>query len=110
MPLIDVSAVLPERRALGRVDSDAQNSEEVVQVVVHAYGGHSVGIVVDQILDIVDDHVEIHRPGGRDGVIGTAVIRDRVTEFIDIAAVIESVAPDFFEATKSGRREGEARA
>ncbi len=101
MPLIDIGEVLPERRSLGRMSEDDGSSEAMLQVVVHTHGGRSVGIVVDQILDIIEDHVELHRPGGRSGVIGTAVIRDRVTEFIDIQAVIESVAPDFFEAAEA---------
>ena len=110
MPLIDIGDVLPERRALGRASNEEEGAEAMLQVVVHSHGGRSVGMVVDQILDIIDEQVQIHRPGARSGVIGTAVIRDRVTEFIDIQAVIESVAPDFFAVVETANGEEEARA
>jgi two-component system, chemotaxis family, sensor kinase CheA len=48
--------------------------DEMVAVVVCAGGGRSVGLVVDAIVDIVE---------GADA-LGTAVVRDRITEVLDV--------------------------
>ena len=65
-----------------------------MQVVVYTQQGQSVGLVVDAILDIVEDAIEM-RPAWRGrGLIGSAVIQERVTDVLDIPGLVRSVAPD----------------
>ncbi|MCU1375620.1 MAG: histidine kinase [Actinomycetia bacterium] len=88
LPLLRLAAVLPERRLLARNEAEATaTANDLLQVVVVRHGDHRVGLVVDQILDIVDQPNEL-QPAGRAGVAGTAVIADRVTEVIDLPAVL----------------------
>jgi two-component system chemotaxis sensor kinase CheA len=47
-----------------------------------------VGLVVDEILDIVEELIEKRDIGCRAGVLGSAVIQGRVTELLDIQAVL----------------------
>jgi two-component system chemotaxis sensor kinase CheA len=67
------------------------------QVVVFAEKGRSVGLVVDQILDIVSEHVVVQRHSSRVGVLGSAVIQHRVTDLLDVHAVMHSTDPTFFK-------------
>ncbi len=54
-------------------------------VLVFGSGGSAVGLVVDEIIDIVDDALEIDAAGSQPGVIGSAIIRERATDIIDAA-------------------------
>jgi two-component system chemotaxis sensor kinase CheA len=47
-----------------------------------------VGLVVDQILDIVEESLTVQRPASRPGVLGSAVIQGRVTELLDMEHAI----------------------
>jgi two-component system chemotaxis sensor kinase CheA len=86
LPLLRLANVLPERRAVPRIESTP--AADMLQVVVVHEGDRRVGIVVDQILDIVDQPIALE-PAGRAGVAGTVVIGDRVTEVIDLPAVLQ---------------------
>ncbi|MBS1816839.1 MAG: chemotaxis protein CheW [Acidobacteria bacterium] len=79
MPLIDLSTVFTGRPTQGG---------DLRQVVVHGEGDRSVGLVVGQILDIVNERIDIQRRSTRHGVLGSVVIQQRVTDLIDVAAVV----------------------
>ena len=63
---------------------------EKLQVVVHAERGRRVGLVVGQILDIVEETINTRTQASRPGVLFTAVVQDRVTEFLDVDGIIRS--------------------
>jgi two-component system chemotaxis sensor kinase CheA len=70
----------------------------VVAVVVCSTRGRSVGLVVDAILDVVEDGLS-----GRDnldgaGLHGTAVVRDRITELLDVEQIVRQGDPHFYDA------------
>jgi len=54
--------------------------------------------VVDSILDIVEEDISKPRPGSRDGVQGVVVIQGKVTELLDVDAVVRAAAPDLMAA------------
>jgi two-component system chemotaxis sensor kinase CheA len=64
-----------------------------VQVVVFSNGERSIGIVVDQILDIVQETISVREPSQRKGMLGSAVIGGKVTDIVDLQAILE-VADD----------------
>ncbi len=88
LPLVHVDDVLSERRMVPRTAADASGSQPSMEVVVYTGEQGSVGLVVDQILDIVEESLFELRPGSREGVRGCLVIQDRVTEMLDIDSVI----------------------
>ena len=94
LPLVHVSEVLPERRNVAR-SGDEQSITGEIHVVVYSAGDRSVGLVVDRIIDIVEESVEIERAASRECVKGTAVIHGKVTEFLDVEAVIQAGDPTF---------------
>ncbi len=60
----------------------------LVSVVVHDDGTSRVGIVVDRVVDVVETIVVTNDVGRRPGVLGSAVVQDRVTELVDLEAVV----------------------
>ena len=61
-----------------------------LQVVVCAAAGRRVGLVVDRILDVVDASAD-PSGGSSHGVTGTAIIQDRVTDLLDVPALVGGV-------------------
>src|SRR5208282_3202081 len=67
-----------------------------VQVVVFGNGERSIGILVDQILDIVQESVAIRQPSQCKGMLGSAVIGGKVTGILDLQAIIEAADDRWF--------------
>lgn len=81
--------ILPLRRladligATRPLDPPAQ-----LPVVVHRVAGHTVGLVVERFVDIVEQEVVLDEATRGFGVLGSAVIQDRVTDVLDIDALL----------------------
>jgi two-component system chemotaxis sensor kinase CheA len=99
LPLIDVSRALRRRRPdksnrkpKKRADESSAASEQrnTVQVVVYAGKGQRVGLVVANIIDIVEETIVARSRANRPGVLFTAVIQGRVTEFLDLEWIVRS--------------------
>jgi two-component system chemotaxis sensor kinase CheA len=52
-------------------------------VLVFADGGHSLGLMVDQIMDVVEESLAITLPSTQPGLLGTAVIGGIATDMVD---------------------------
>ena len=82
MPLVRLEPILYP-------GSDPVEMEETLQVVVYADGGRSVGLIVQKVLDIVSESTTVQRKSNRrPGILGSAVVQSRVTELLDVEAVI----------------------
>jgi two-component system chemotaxis sensor kinase CheA len=66
-------------------------------VVVFHDGKRCIGLLVDQILDIVEEHITIRQPVDRIGLLGSTVIGGRVTDLLDLHAVIGTLGDQWFE-------------
>jgi two-component system chemotaxis sensor kinase CheA len=91
LPLIRVSHALEERRE-SVTPGLAQEfpPSRPIQVLVLNHEGHAFGLVVPEILDIVEDAAEVQATATRAGVLYSAVIADRVTELLDVAHILQS--------------------
>jgi two-component system, chemotaxis family, sensor kinase CheA len=90
LPLVHLGYALMERRSGRRHPKPATDADGSHAVLVCHSEGQSVGIVVERILDIVEDTAEVHHPASRWGVLYSAVINGRVTELLDVPAVLQS--------------------
>jgi two-component system chemotaxis sensor kinase CheA len=90
LPLVRLNVLLEERRRRRRhTETPASPMDpEVLQVLVCNHEGGTVGLVVEQILDIVEDRADVKSPGTRPGVLYAAVIENRVTELLDLHAIL----------------------
>jgi two-component system, chemotaxis family, sensor kinase CheA len=89
LPLIRVSHALEERRRLPPgMDMLPLPTTAMLQVLVLESEQHSFGLVVNEILDIVESNLQPQSPATRVGVLHSSVIADRVTELLDVPAVL----------------------
>jgi two-component system chemotaxis sensor kinase CheA len=91
LPLINLAYALQERRTRRRSkEFEAAAQVERYQVLVCNHEGHRAGLVVERIVDIVEDSAEVRYPASREGVLYSAVIQGRVTEMIDVPAILQT--------------------
>jgi two-component system, chemotaxis family, sensor kinase CheA len=91
LPLIRLNVVLEERRNKLRALQAAPTLDSgPIQVLVLNHDGRSFGLVVERILDIVEDRADVRSAATRATVLYSVVIGDRVTELLDIPAILRS--------------------
>ena len=78
-------------------NAPCQDQPDPVQVIVFNDGDRSVGLVVDQILDVAEEAVTVRQQSGRKGILGSAVVGKRVTDFLDLNHVIHAATENWFE-------------
>jgi len=65
-------------------------------ILVFADDGRSMGLVVDEIIDIVEEKLHIEVTGGEAGILGSAVIKGHATEVIDVGHFLPMAFADWF--------------
>ena len=96
---------------LVRVSDDVRVKREGAQpLLVFSDAGRSMGLVVDEIVDIVEDSLDIEVGSDRPGVLGSAVIKGHATEIIDVGHFLPLAFEDWFRRKDArGRRVASAR-
>jgi two-component system chemotaxis sensor kinase CheA len=91
MPLVAMS---------GTLDNDKPRQAVLVfNDIDRALGrDRCMGLVVDEILDVVEDRLKVELSGDRPGLLGTAVVAGRATDVIDTAYWLTQAAHDWFRA------------
>ena len=89
LPLIRLNLLMEERRnrLLAPQALPARDSAPIQVLVLH-HDGRTFGLVVERILDIVEDRADVKAVATRASVLYSVVIGDRVTELLDIPAVL----------------------
>ena len=91
LPLIRVSHALEERRHRPSADDVLSlPTTAQLQVLVLENEHQSFGLVVNQILDIVESALQPQSPATRAGVLHSSVIAERVTELLDVPALLRA--------------------
>ncbi len=103
-----ILALIPLARQLGLSPAAESADDDPVQVIVFSEGTRRVGLVVDEILDIVDESVTIRNQHKQPGILGSAVVGGLVTEFIDLHYLIENLEQKWFSGA-AGRGETSGR-
>ena len=70
-------------------------SAEPLVVIVCSERGRSIGLVVEEILDVVEEVVKIQGLGSERGVLGLTAVQGRVTELLDVQAILRRHDPGF---------------
>ena len=94
MPLLTVSGGF-ERKTDGRQP-----------VLVFTDRDRSMGLMVDEILDIVEQNLTIELAADVEGVIGSAVIAGKATEIVDASHYLTHAFKDWFGRTDEGLATG----
>jgi two-component system chemotaxis sensor kinase CheA len=90
MPLLPINASVEVR------------SEGMQPLLVFIDKERSMGLVVDEILDIVKDELEIKVGSRTPGVLGSAIINGRATEIIDVAHYLPLAFEDWLHRAEIG--------
>lgn len=83
MPLVEMEGV-------------SVRKDGVQPILVFADDGRSMGLVVDEIVDIVEERLNIEVASTRDGILGSAVIKGQATEVIDVGHFLPMAFADWF--------------
>ena len=95
IPLLRLSEIIPATR-----DADMQAAGSI-QVVVYSEGARTVGLIVDRIVDIVEEHAAVEPLTSRPGVVGSFVSQQHVTDLLDLPAMVRAAVPGLFHAIES---------
>jgi two-component system chemotaxis sensor kinase CheA len=91
MPLVRLNVVLEERRnRLRALHVPPTADSPPLQVLVLNHEGRSIGLVVEQILDIIEDRADVRSAATRPLVLYSVLIGERVTELLDIPAILRT--------------------
>ena len=71
-------------------------SQGAQPILVFADDGRSMGLVVDEIIDIVEERLNIEVGGAGAGILGSAVIKGQATEVIDVGHFLPMAFADWF--------------
>nr|WP_321443618.1 chemotaxis protein CheW [uncultured Cohaesibacter sp.] len=93
MPLVQVNDFVQRR------------TEGSQPMLVFSDAGRSMGLVVDEIVDIVDEQLNIEVSSEVPGILGTAVIKGKATEIIDVGHFLPQAFEDWFHRKEMGIEE-----
>lgn len=71
-------------------EASRQSTRKERPLLVFTDQGKAIGFAVDEIIDIVDEEFSIEFDSGGPGIVGTAVIRGKATEILDIGHFLPS--------------------
>jgi len=82
--------ILPLVSLAKTLDSTAGETSSIgdtAQIIVFANGHRRVGLIVDQIVDIVNETITVRRANPAPGLLGSAVIAGKITDLIDLHGI-----------------------
>ena len=80
--------IMPLVRLAEALGYSGTSEGELLQVIVYSSSGRSVGLVVDEILDIADQAAAVQQIRQVENLQGAAVIQQRVTDLLDVPALL----------------------
>ncbi|HUE62900.1 MAG TPA: chemotaxis protein CheW [Rhizomicrobium sp.] len=73
------------------------------ETLVFSDNGRSMGLVVDEVVDIVRDRMAIELSSGRPGLLGSAIISGKAVDVVDVSHFLTQAFTDWFEITNTDR-------
>ena len=69
------------------------DNEDTMHVIVHTIRGKTIGLVVDEILDITTGPMGAREESTQMGLSGSAVVQERITELLKVAEAVALADP-----------------
>jgi two-component system chemotaxis sensor kinase CheA len=70
-------------------------------VLVFSDGSRVMGLMVDEIIDVVEDYLQVELSTEQSGFLGTAIVQGRATDILDASFWLKGAFPDWFGAPRS---------
>ena len=112
---IEISCGSPVTQYRGRLmplvalAGDLDTAKPRQPVLVFNDGDRSMGLMVDEIVDVVEDRLNIELSGARSGTLGTAVIAGHATDVIDTGYWLTQAWQDWFHGDAQSAAEARPR-
>ncbi len=84
-------------------DSYELRKEGRQPLLVFADETRTMGLAVDEIVDIVEEQLKIELPSDCEGMLGTAVVNGMATEIVDVSHYLVKAFPDWFDENRQER-------
>ena len=97
MPLVPMGEIALPAEAGGAHDTQA--------VLVFSEGDHAMGLMVDEIVDVVHGRLDIELGAARPGLLGTAIVAGQAADVLDTGYWLTEASRDWFRgAGQHGKR------
>ncbi|HEY4042966.1 MAG TPA: chemotaxis protein CheW, partial [Rhodopila sp.] len=99
---IEISCGSPVTQYRGRlmpliaIDGSLDRDKSSQPLLVFAEGERTMGLMVDEIIDVVEDKLDIELAGARPGLLGSAVIGGMATDVLDTGYWLMQAWEDWF--------------
>jgi two-component system chemotaxis sensor kinase CheA len=99
---IEMSCGMPVTQYRGKlmpliaIDGGIDQQKPTQPLLVFAEGDRIMGLMVDEIIDVVEDRLDIELAGVRAGLLGTAVIGGQATDVLDTGYWLMQAWQDWF--------------
>lgn len=97
IPVVRLSQIVPPAGFV----TDTAIQDATLEVVVHSAGGHTVAVIVDCIVDIVEETPAADSLSSRHGVAGSFLIGENITELLDLPAIVRAAVPALAELAET---------
>lgn len=81
---------------------DSINTQTVCVLVV-SVGGEMMGLLIDEIVDIVEERIDVHIASSSPRLIGSAQVRGEAAEILDIAYYMKQARPNAYARGQNRR-------
>ncbi len=89
------NTLMPLKKFDESIDLSAEKSFDTL-VFIDENTGNAMGLIVGEILDIVDDHMEIKMSSDNPAYIGSCVIQDKATDIINVGHWLTAINSKWF--------------
>jgi two-component system chemotaxis sensor kinase CheA len=98
MPLVPMGDIMPEYGASWREGANAggDHDDATQAVLVFSEGERSMGLMVDEIVDVVHGNLKIELASSRPGLLGTAIIAGQAADVLDTSYWLTEASRDWF--------------
>ena len=86
------------------LDPQVGQTAETQPVLVISDNGHTIGLMVDEILDVVSSAMDIEIASDRPGLLGTAIIAGKATEIVDTGHWLTQASQTWFQPAAAASR------
>ena len=66
-------------------------------VLVFSDKVQSMGLIVDEIIDIIEEHIDVQLDAQQQGLLGSAIIDGKATDVVDVAHFLNSINSEWFK-------------
>jgi two-component system chemotaxis sensor kinase CheA len=66
-------------------------------VLVFSHCDNSMGLIVDEIIDITEVHIDVQLESSSANILGSAIINEQATDIIDVASFLQAFNKEWFK-------------